>query len=173
MKERVNNWIVAIDMRSWAPHSARTAIAAAIALGIANLARLPEAFWAPITTLIVMQSTLGVALAVSKDRLIGTVLGAIFGVVLANYIAVPSVSLAIGVFVLGLLCAVLRLNLAAYRFAGVTLAVIVLITRAQAPWLIGLYRLSEVALGIVVGLATSAIWPMSTAFADGRRPTKA
>jgi hypothetical protein len=40
-------------------HSIRTAIAATISLGVARLFGLPEAYWAAIATLVVMQSTLG------------------------------------------------------------------------------------------------------------------
>ncbi len=49
--------------RQDAAHAARTAAAAAISLEIAYLLRLPEPYWATITTLIVMQSTLGPAFA--------------------------------------------------------------------------------------------------------------
>jgi len=40
-------------------HSVRTVIAAVLALLIGHLCKLPESYWAAITTLIVMQSTLG------------------------------------------------------------------------------------------------------------------
>jgi len=40
---------------------------------------MPEAYWSAVTTLIVMQSTLGVAWTVSKQRFFGTALGAVAG----------------------------------------------------------------------------------------------
>ena len=46
-------------------HSGRTAIVAIASLLAARLFRLPEAYWAPITTLVVTQSSLGAALTVS------------------------------------------------------------------------------------------------------------
>ena len=49
-------------------HSARTAVAAVVSLLVARLFRLPEAYWASISTLIVMQSTLGAALPISAQR---------------------------------------------------------------------------------------------------------
>ena len=57
-------------------HSARTAVAAVVSLVVARGLALPEAYWATITTLIIMQSTLGAALTVSEQRLAGTALGA-------------------------------------------------------------------------------------------------
>jgi uncharacterized membrane protein YccC len=172
MSQRMVSWIATATMRAWALHSARTTVAATLALGLASLARLPDAYWAPITTLIVMQSSLGAAWAVSKDRLIGTVLGSCFGALLASSIAPASLAFAIGVFVVGLLCGVLKLNLAAYRFGGVTLAVVVLVTSGQPTWLVGLHRLLEVSLGIVVGLATTALWPGDQTLAGGGRSTR-
>jgi len=63
-------------------HAVRTAIAAVASLLIARLFRLPEAYWAAIATMMVMQSTLGAAWTISKDRLAGTALGAAAGALL-------------------------------------------------------------------------------------------
>src|SRR5271154_6596092 len=96
-------------------HAARTAIAAVISLLIARLLRLPEAYWAAIATMIVMQSTLGAAWTVSKERLAGTALGAAMGAVLATYAGQGIVVFGTGVFALGVLCAILRIGQGAYR----------------------------------------------------------
>ena len=40
-------------------HSIRTAVAATVSVIIAGLVHTPEAYWAAIATLVVMQSTLG------------------------------------------------------------------------------------------------------------------
>lgn len=47
----------------------------------------------------------------------------------------------------------------AYRYAGVTLAIIVLIPRSHAPWIVALHRFFEVSVGILVALALVAVWP--------------
>src|SRR5882757_7898787 len=54
--------------RNWLKHSARTAVAAMVSLLVARLFTLPEAYWSAITTLIVMQSSLGAALGISVRR---------------------------------------------------------------------------------------------------------
>jgi uncharacterized membrane protein YccC len=41
----------------------------------------------------------------------------------------------------------------------VTLAIVVLITRDRAGWIVAEHRFVEVAIGIVVGLVLAAIWP--------------
>ena len=54
-----------------AVHSARKAIAAMASLEVARLFHLPKAYWAPIMTLVITQSSLGTALSVSGERFMG------------------------------------------------------------------------------------------------------
>ena len=44
-------------------------------------------------------------------------------------------------------------------YASITLAIIVLIPRSNAAWIIALHRFFEVSVGIVVALALAALWP--------------
>src|SRR2546428_13773313 len=71
-------------------HSVRTAIACVASLLVARLFRLPEAYWAPITTMVITQSSLGAAFAVSWQRFVGTFLGAAVGAVVAGCILCPA-----------------------------------------------------------------------------------
>src|SRR5579863_7042000 len=66
-------------------HSLRTAVAAGVSLAVARLFKMPEAYWAPVTTLIIMQSTVGAALNVSIARILGTVLGCVVGAIASIY----------------------------------------------------------------------------------------
>lgn len=137
--------------------SVRTAIAATGSFLIARLAGLPEAYWAPIITLVVMQSTLHATLKISGERFIGTVLGAVAGGLLTHSFPQAWWVFAAGVFVLGIVCATLHLQ-NSYRFAGITLAIVILIPHTAAPWIVALHRSIEVTIGIVVGLAMTALW---------------
>jgi uncharacterized membrane protein YccC len=140
-------------------HALRTAIAAVTSLLLARLFRLPEAYWAAIATLIVMQSTLGAAWTVSKDRLAGTALGAAAGALLATYAGSNVAAFAVGVFALGVLCAMLRIERAAYRYAGITLVIVMLIEHTRPAWIIAIHRFVEISVGIAVGLILTALWP--------------
>lgn len=146
-----------LDRRAFV-HSARTAIAAVVSLIVARGLGLSEAYWATISTLIIMQSTLGAALAVSEQRLAGTALGAAVGALLATYFGSNVVVYGAGVFAIGLICAALRLG-QAYRLGSVTLAIVMLIARTKAAWIVAAHRFVEVSLGIAVGLALTALWP--------------
>jgi len=140
-------------------HAVRTTLAAVASLLAARACRLPEAYWASITTLVVTQSTLGASLKVSTERLVGTVLGALAGALLSvsGMPALPAY--AAGILILGVLCGCPGLSHAAYRFAGITLAIVLLIGRAGSAWLTATHRFVEVSIGIAVGLAFAAVWP--------------
>jgi hypothetical protein len=53
-------------------HAIRTAVAATASVVIARLVKMPEAYWAAIATLVVMQSTLGATLTLSIERIVAT-----------------------------------------------------------------------------------------------------
>jgi len=140
-------------------HSARTAVAAVASVLVARLFRLPEAYWAPISTLVITQSSLGAALAVSRQRFVGTVLGAVVGAIVASYFGPNVLVFGAGVFVLGLLCAVAHADRSAYRFGGVTLAIVLLVPRTGPAWRIAFHRFAEVSIGIGVALMFALVWP--------------
>ncbi len=140
-------------------HSARTGIGAAASLETARLLGMPEAYWAPITTLILLQYNLGAAWDISKSRLIGTVLSAASGGLVVTYIQPGIIVLGPMIFVFGLICSFLHLGQSAYRFASITYTIITLMVRANAPWLIAVHRFIEVSLGIAVALVLAAVWP--------------
>jgi len=139
--------------------AARTTIATVASLLFARLFHLPEAYWAGIATIIVMQSTLGAAWTISKERLIGTALGAATGALLSTYSGQNVAAFGAGVFAMGLLCAFLGIGRGAYRYSGITLIVVMLIARTQPAWIVAVHRFVEISVGIAVGLLVTAVWP--------------
>jgi len=140
-------------------HSLRTAVAAVGSLLIARFCRLPESYWAAVTTIVIMQSTLGAAWTVSKQRFVGTALGAAMGALLTAYAAQNVGAFGAGIFTLGLICALLGIGRNAFRYAGITLAIVMLVGRAEPAWMIGIHRFLEISVGIIVGLLLTAVWP--------------
>ena len=153
------NWFSSIWKSGWVTHSARTAVAAVVSFSVAGLFKMPESYWAAVATIIVTQSTLGAAWAASKTRFVGTALGAALGGLLASCSEPRIIVFVAGIFALGLICAILRLDQSAYRFAGITLAIVTLVARGEAPFVIAVHRFVEVSIGIAVALALSALWP--------------
>jgi len=140
-------------------HAIRTAVAATASVLIARLVQMPEAYWAAIATLVVMQSTLGATLTLSLERIVATAVGASVGALEANYFAANLVAFALAIVFTGLLSIAFRLEKTAYRYASITLAIVVLIPRSSPPWNVALHRFIEVSVGIIVALAVVAVWP--------------
>lgn len=143
----------------WVIHSLRTTVAAGLSLYTAKVLGLSEFYWAPITSIIVMQSTLGLSWDTSKQRIIGTVLGVAFAGIFSNLFSAMMWPFILGILVLGFTCAVLRLTVSAYRFSGVTFAIIMLMHHNEVAWQIGMHRFIEVGLGILVTLIVSVVGP--------------
>jgi uncharacterized membrane protein YccC len=140
-------------------HALRTAVAATLSVIIARLVKMPEAYWAAIATLVVMQSTLGATLTLSIERIVATAVGASVGAIEAQFFGTNLIPFPFAILLLGLLSFAFRLEKTAYRYASVTLAIIVLIPRAVPAWNTALHRFLEVSVGIIVALAVVALWP--------------
>ena len=57
-----------------------------------------------------------------------------------------------------MICAFLRIERAAYRYAGVTLAIVMLVARTGPAWIVAVHRFVEISVGIAVALILTAIW---------------
>ena len=130
-----------------------------LSLLAARLLGLPEAFWAPISTLIIVQAAPDVVLTVAWQRLVGTALGCTSGALIYGWFGSRPLAFGAGVFALGLICAALRLDRAAYRFAGITLTIVMFVTHVQPAWVIAIHRFCEVSLGIVMGVIVITLFP--------------
>ena len=47
----------------------------------------------------------------------------------------------------------------AYRFGGVTLAIVLLVRRVEPAWQVAFHRFAEVSTGIAVALVMTVVWP--------------
>jgi uncharacterized membrane protein YgaE (UPF0421/DUF939 family) len=146
--------------RARALDAARTAFAALLSLLAARALKLPEFYWAPISALVIVQSTAGTPLSVGWQRFVGTAIGAIAGAIAVTHFGPSALVFTIGIFLLGLICALLRVG-TAYRFAGITLAIVLLIPHQSPAWVVAEHRFVEVSLGIAVALAVTTVWPLS------------
>jgi uncharacterized membrane protein YgaE (UPF0421/DUF939 family) len=137
--------------------AARTTVAAVVSLLLARTLRLPESYWAPISAIVIIQSTINPR-TVAWQRFAGTALGAAAGALIATFFPSNVWVYAIAIFLCGALCAFLRLR-GAYRFAAITLSIILLIAHQHPAWIVAAHRFVEVSLGIAVALAVAYLWP--------------
>ena len=115
-------------------HAGRITVAAIASQLIASLFQIPEAYWATIATLVVMQSSVWATLKISMARVVAAALGAFFGGVISACFGTNLIAFTVAIFLLGLCSIVLRLEKTAYHYAGITLTVIVLIPHVTSPW---------------------------------------
>jgi uncharacterized membrane protein YgaE (UPF0421/DUF939 family) len=139
--------------------SLRTTVAAVVALLLARLLKLPESYWAPISTIVIIQSTI-LPRTLGWQRFVGTALGAALGAALATYFSPSAWVYALGILLCGMLAFLLRVG-GAYRFAGIALSIVLLIPHTSPPWIVGWHRFLEVSLGIAVALVVTTVWPLA------------
>ena len=137
-------------------HSLRTTVAAVLSLMLAHALKLPEFYWAPISTIVILLSPSD-PFTLAWQRFAGTALGAVVGALIATYFPMNWMVYGAAILVCGILSALLRLG-GAYRFAAITLTIILLIAHSAPPWVVAYHRFIEVSLGIAIALAVTKVW---------------
>ncbi len=135
----------------------RTTLAAVVAMLLARTLKLPEYYWAPISAIVIIESTIDPR-TVSWQRFAGTALGAALGALVATFFPATALVYAVAILLCGVFCALLRLR-GAYRFTAITLSIVVLVAHQRAAWIVATHRFVEVSLGIAVGLGLAEVWP--------------
>ena len=137
----------------------KTAMAAGISYWIALLMGLTDGYWGAISAIIVMQSNVGSTVTASRDRLIGTLIGAAVGAIF-SLLGMGLWLYLMAVVVAMVACSLLGLKNSS-RLAGVTVTILMLVHRTASGfwsnWTLPLHRVLEVLLGIVVALAISTL----------------
>jgi len=90
---------------------------------------------------------------------VGTALGAALGALVATYFGPHALVFAGCVFLLGLLSAVVHSDRSAFRFGGITLAIVLLVPRTGPAWKMAFDRFAEVSVGIIAALIFAVVWP--------------
>jgi uncharacterized membrane protein YccC len=139
-------------------HAAKTALAAALCWWLATRFGLHDGYWGSISAIIVLQSNVGSTVDASRDRILGTLIGCIFGFSFSLFGALPW-NYILAVLAAVIVCGLLGLR-SSSRLAGVTITIIMLVQKTGPKWSLALDRVGEVLLGIVVALAvTTLVFP--------------
>ncbi len=136
-------------------HAAKTALAAGLCWWLATLLGLHEGYWGSISAIIVLQSNVGSTVSASRDRLIGTLIGAAVGFAF-SLLGAPPWNYVVAVLVAMIVCGLLELRNSS-RLAGVTITIVMLVRTAGSHWTIALDRVGQVAFGIVVALGVTTL----------------
>jgi len=153
---RVRGDLLTPRQAGFVTQAVKTSFAATLALYLAGLLQLPEPYWAAVSAIIVMQSDLVELERASISRLAGTAIGALVGACAVSLLGTRLWSFALAVLLTTLICAVIG-RWETYRFAGVTVAIVMLITHHGTPWMVALHRFLEVSFGIVVAFVVTFV----------------
>ena len=136
-------------------HAVKTALAATLCWWLAQWFGLHDGYWGSISAIIVLQSNVGATVTASRDRILGTLIGAalgfsfsLFGTLPWNYILAVLAAIVI--------CGLLGLR-SSSRLAGVTITIVMLVQKTGPRWSLAFDRVSEVMLGIFVALAVTTL----------------
>lgn len=151
VRARLLNW----ERRRLLIHAAKTALAAALCWWLAVHFGLADGYWGAISAIIVLQSNFGSTISASRDRIFGTVIGALLGFSFGLFGALPW-NYILAVLAAVIICGLLGLR-SSSRLAGVTITIIMLVQKGGSHWRVALDRVFEVFLGIVVALAVSTL----------------
>ncbi len=139
-------------------HAAKTALAAALCWWLALRFGLHDGYWGSISAIIVLQSNVGSTVNASRDRILGTLIGAALGFSFSLLGTLPW-NYILAVLTAVIVCGLLGLR-SSSRLAGVTITIVMLVQKTGPRWILALDRVSEVVLGIVVALAvTTLVFP--------------
>ncbi|GGC93722.1 FUSC family protein [Undibacterium terreum] len=130
-------------------------VAAALAWVAADALHLPQAHWAVISTLVVVQGTLGTTVRAGRDRVLATAFGAAAGTLasLAHSWSWPMPVLLIAALGPAVLLASMRRD---FRTAPIAAMIVISsISSHVSPVGAALLRVAEISLGAVIGIAVS------------------
>jgi uncharacterized membrane protein YgaE (UPF0421/DUF939 family) len=153
-------------------HGAKTAVAAGLCLWLSRLLGLKQEYWACVSTIVVMQSEASATLTASRDRVVGTAVGALIGWAAAVW---GHGHLLVYVLAI-LLCMVAPEAMGlknAGRLAGVAATIILLVPSSLPHWVQARDRFLDVSFGIVVALVVSqTVWPAGAGEGHGPVPQR-
>lgn len=135
--------------------SLRAAVAAGLALIVAQFLRLQNPLYALISAVIVTDLVAAQTRKLAFPRLMGTVLGGVLGAVISTLLPAAVWATAFGIFVAMLASHILYLQGAA-RVAGYVCAII-LFDHRDSPWSYALFRMIETGLGIAAAMCVSVV----------------
>ena len=154
VEPEANPGLMTWERRRLLIHAAKTAVAAGLCWWLARLFGLTDGYWSAISAIIVLQSNFGATISASRDRFLGTLIGALLGFAFTQFGVLPWNFIA-AVLAAVIICGLLGLR-SSSRLAGVTISIVMLV-QTGSHWTVALHRVIEVLLGIAVALGISTL----------------
>jgi uncharacterized membrane protein YgaE (UPF0421/DUF939 family) len=152
---------------SW-QHPLMTGVAAVLALVLARALHLRDVYWAAISAVVVMQPEAVLTISASRDRVLGTAVGAAMGWLAALIWHGNVLVFGLAVVISLTACHALGLKNAS-RLCGATICLVALVPAEGPKWRLALDRFVVVSFGIVIAVAISLVLDRWVKFRE-RRP---
>ena len=136
-------------------HALRLAIVVAIAQLLTNLLPIPQGYWITLTALIALKPDFGGTFQTVKQRVLGTVIGSIMGIVLVTSVH-NSDAITCLIFLLLFIAMSFRSLSYSIFITFLTPVIILLVSAiASADWHVGLFRIASSLIGGLLAFAGS------------------
>ena len=149
-----------MNLRTSAPITAlqsslRAAVAAGLAVAVAQFLELEYPLYALISAVLVLDLSPLKTRQLAVQRLLGSLIGAVIGAVLSYPLPTGPVAIGVGILTAMLACHGLRMPAAA-KVAGYVCGVVVF-AHSASPWSHAFYRVTETFLGIGMAVLVSFV----------------
>ncbi|MBU1002569.1 MAG: FUSC family protein [Proteobacteria bacterium] len=146
-------------------HGLKVGLASVLAYVASGLLGLPYAYWAVITTVIVMQMHVADSIQMCLYRFTGTAIGAAMGIAMILIFPPTPLFTLLGIFVGTSVCAYLTRYNTRFRMAAITVAIVYLTSLGDAHRIqFTLFRVAEIGMGVLCAFFVSVVvWPQRVA----------
>lgn len=146
-------------------HGLKVGLASVLAYVVSGWSGVPYAYWAVITTVIVMQMHVADSINMCLYRFTGTAIGAGMGILMILIFPPTPIYTLIAIFLGTGTCAYLTRYDARYRMAAITMAIVFLSGLFEEHRIeYTLFRVAEIGIGVLCAFVVSVVvWPNRTA----------
>lgn len=155
-------------------HGIKVGLASVLAYYFSDLIGLPFAYWAVVSTVIVMQIQVSDSISMCLYRFTGTAIGAVIGIAAIVIFPPTHYYTLLGIFITTGLCAYLTRYHVRFRMAAITVSIVYLTAMGDdGRILFALYRVAEIGVGVLSAFLVSVlVWPNRTGSALRERIEK-
>lgn len=132
----------------------KTTLAVILSITIARFVNTDTAFYAGIAAIIVMKDSIEASYATGKNRMIGTIIGAILGMLFACIKPSSLILCALGIIIIISLCNYFKLE-ESIIIAGIVFLAIMLNLKGRSPLFYTVNRVIETFIGIIMAVAVN------------------
>ncbi len=142
------------------PRSIKTGIAVMITLFVADRFQLTNPFFAAIAAVFAMESTMTATFSVIRDRLLGTVLGALIALIFSLLLPMNPVTIGLGIVIVIYVCNLFKWQ-GTIKIAIIVFLAIGLGTSSGNQVSYAFYRTLDTFIGLIIsGLINYFVFPM-------------